>query len=182
MQFEQTTLKDAWLIALDPARDYRGYFARTFSVDEFAAQGLEANFPQHSISFNARSGTVRGMHFQNKPHQEAKLVRCTQGAIYDVAIDLRSDSPTRYQWVGAELTSDNHRMLYIPEGFAHGYQTLADSTEIFYQMSEFYHPESTGGVRWNDPAFDLTWPLAVTVIAERDATYPLIDRTNVAAP
>jgi|SoiMethySBSTD1v2_1073268.scaffolds.fasta_scaffold76936_3 dTDP-4-dehydrorhamnose 3,5-epimerase len=182
MIFRETDLNGVFIIEPEIIQDDRGFFACSWTPREFDEHGLNARLRQCNISFNKRSGTVRGMHFQNKPHQEAKLVRCTQGAIYDVAIDLRSDSPTRYQWVGAELTSDNHRMLYIPEGFAHGYQTLADSTEIFYQMSEFYHPESTGGVRWNDPAFDLTWPLAVTVIAERDATYPLIDRTNVAAP
>jgi dTDP-4-dehydrorhamnose 3,5-epimerase len=118
------------------------------------------------------------MHFQNKPHEEAKLVRCTQGAIYDVAIDLRPDSRTRYRWVAAELTSDNRRMLYIPEGFAHGYQTLTESAEIFYQMSESYHPESAGGLRWSDPVLGIDWPLPVTVIAERDATYPLLEDTQ----
>ena len=117
------------------------------------------------------------MHYQTKPYEEAKLVRCTSGAIYDVAVDLRADSPTRYQWVGSELSADNRRMLYIPEGFAHGYQTLTDGAEVFYQISENYHPECAEGLRWSDPVLAIDWPLPITVIAERDATYPLIERT-----
>jgi dTDP-4-dehydrorhamnose 3,5-epimerase len=181
MIFRETALNGVFIIEPEVIEDERGFFACSWTPDEFEKRGLDPRLVQCNISFNKRSGTVRGMHFQNKPHEEAKLVRCTRGAIYDVAIDLRSDSPTRYQWVGAELTGDNHRMLYIPEGFAHGYQTLADSTEIFYQMSEYYHPESAGGVRWDDPAFGLKWPLAVTVIAKRDATYPSVDLTTASA-
>lgn len=181
MIFRETNLKGVFIIEPEIIEDERGFFACSWTADEFEKQGLNPRLVQCNISFNSRSGTVRGMHFQNKPHEEAKLVRCTQGAIYDVAVDLRKDSPTKYRWVGAELSADNHRMFYIPEGFAHGYQTLADSTEIFYQMSEYYHPESAGGVRWNDPALNLKWPLPLTVIADRDANYPLLDLTDASA-
>jgi len=181
MIFRETELKGAFIIEPEIIEDERGFFACSWTPEEFKTHGLNPRLVQCNISFNKLSGTVRGMHFQKKPHEEAKLVRCTQGAIYDVAIDLRIDSPTRYHWVGAELTSDNHRMFYIPEGFAHGYQTLTDNVEIFYQMSEYYHPESAGGVRWDDPAFGIKWPLAVTVIAKRDATYPSLDLTSASA-
>ena len=172
MQFEQTTLKDAWLIALDPARDSRGYFARTFSVDEFAAQGLEANFPQHSISFNARSGTVRGMHFQRAPHSEVKLVRCAKGAIWDVIIDIRPTSPSFARWQGFYLTEENGRQLYIPKGFAHGFQTLSKDVIVNYLISEPYVPQSAAGVRHNDTTFNITWPLPVSVISNKDLQWP----------
>ncbi len=181
MIFRETDLNGVFIIEPELIEDERGFFACSWTPAEFEKHGLNPRLVQCNISFNKRSGTVRGMHFQNKPHEEAKLVRCTRGAIYDVAVDLRKDSPTRYQWVGAELSADNHRMLYIPEGLAHGYQTLTDGTEIFYQISEYYHPESAGGVRWDDPAFDIKWPLPVTVIADRDANYPSLDLTNVSA-
>jgi dTDP-4-dehydrorhamnose 3,5-epimerase len=175
MIFHQTDLSGVFIIEPELIEDERGFFACAWIASEFEQHGLNANLRQSNITLNARRGTVRGMHFQRKPHEEAKLTRCTRGGIYDVAIDLRPDSHTRYRWVGAELTSDNHRMLYVPEGFAHGYQTLTDDAEIFYQISEYYHPECAGGVRWNDPAFDIRWPLPVTVINERDANYPLLD-------
>lgn len=181
MVFRETELNGLFVIEPEIIEDERGFFACSWTPDEFERHGLNSRLVQCNISFNKRSGTVRGMHFQNKPHEETKLVRCTRGAIYDVAVDLRRDSPTQYRWLGAELSADNHRMLYIPEGFAHGYQTLTDSTEIFYQMSEYYHPESASGVRWNDPVFDIKWPLPVTVIADRDATYPSLDLTNASA-
>jgi dTDP-4-dehydrorhamnose 3,5-epimerase len=172
MRFERTTLKDAWFITLDPARDSRGYFARTFSVDEFAAQGLETNFPQHSISFNARSGTVRGMHFQREPHSEVKLVRCAKGAIWDVIIDIRPASPTFARWQGFHMTEENSCQLYIPEGFAHGFQTLSDDVVVNYLISEPYAPHSAAGVRHNDTTFNITWPLPVSVISEKDMQWP----------
>ena len=181
MNYHETKIPGVFIIEPELISDARGFFAMSWLPEEFETRGLNPLIAQCNISFNKRCGTVRGMHFQRKPHEEAKIVRCTRGAMYDVAIDLRRDSPTRYEWVAAELTADNYRMLYIPEGFAHGYQTLADDTEIFYQISESYHPESAGGVRWDDPAFGLKWPLPITVIAERDATYPLLDLTTAFA-
>lgn len=175
MIFHQTDLSGVFIIEPELIEDERGFFACAWITSEFEQQGLNPTVRQGNIAFNARRGTIRGMHFQKKPHEEAKLTRCTRGAIYDVAIDLRPDSATRYRWVGAELTAENHRMLYVPEGFAHGYQTLTDNTEMFYQISEYYHPECADGVRWNDPAFGIHWPLPVTVITERDANYPLLD-------
>lgn len=172
MIFTETKLKGAFIIEPERREDERGFFARLWCRDEFEAHGLATEFVQCSVSFNKKKGTLRGMHYQASPHKEAKLVRCTRGAIYDVIIDLRSDSPTFTQWVAAELTEENHRMLYVPEGFAHGFQTLQDNTEIFYQMSEFYHPESAKGVRWNDPVFSITWPPDERTIILRDMQYP----------
>jgi dTDP-4-dehydrorhamnose 3,5-epimerase len=178
MIFRDTELQGVFIIEPEIIEDERGFFACSWTTDDFQKRGLNPRLMQCNISFNKQKGTVRGMHFQRKPHEEAKLIRCTRGAIYDVAIDLRPGSPTQYKWVAAELTSDNHRLLYIPEGFAHGYQTLTDSAELFYQISEYYHPESAGGVRWNDPVFDIKWPLPLTKIAERDSTYPSLDLTT----
>ncbi|QJB28856.1 dTDP-4-dehydrorhamnose 3,5-epimerase [Limnospira fusiformis] len=138
---------------------------------EFSERGLNSNLVQCNISFNRHKGTLRGMHYQAKPHEEAKLVRCTMGAIYDVIIDIRPDSPTFKQWVAVELTAENRRMLYIPEGMAHGFQTLTDNTEVFYQMSEFYHPESARGIRWDEPIFGITWVFHSPVISLRDRSY-----------
>ena len=174
MIFRETLLHGLFIVEPEKIEDQRGFFACSWTAEAFALRGLNPKLVQCNVAANKARGTVRGMHFQIKPHEETKLVRCTRGAVYDVAIDLRNDSPTRYRWVSAELTSDNHRMLYVPEGFAHGYQTLTDNAEVFYQISEYYHPESAGGVRWDDPAFAIDWPLPVTVIAERDATYSLI--------
>lgn len=173
MIFNETKLPGVFIVEPEIITDERGFFACSWSPVEFEQQGLNPRLVQCNISFNNQRGTLRGMHFQAKPHEEAKLVRCTRGALYDVAIDLRTGSPSRYQWVAVELTADNRRMLYIPEGFAHGYQTLADETEVFYQMSESYHPESAGGLRWNDPAIGIEWPLSVTVISPRDQNYDL---------
>jgi dTDP-4-dehydrorhamnose 3,5-epimerase len=172
MRFEPAKLKDAWIIALDPARDSRGYFARTFSIDEFAAKGLETSFPQHSISHNAQSGTLRGMHFQRDPHGEVKLVRCVKGAIWDVIIDIRPTSPTFGRWQGFALTDQNGCQLYIPKGFAHGFQTLSDDVVVNYLISEPYAPQSAAGLRYNDPKFNITWPLPVSVISEKDTQWP----------
>jgi dTDP-4-dehydrorhamnose 3,5-epimerase len=151
--------------------DERGFFARTLCARELADQGLKHVFVQCSISFNNRKGTLRGLHYQTPPHEEVKLVRCTMGAIYDVIVDLRPASPTYLKYFAVELSQDNRKMLYVPEGFAHGFQTLADRTEVFYQISEFYHPEHSAGHRWDDPAFGIDWPLEVSVISERDRRY-----------
>lgn len=172
MIFIETKLRGAFIIEPEPLEDERGFFARTFDQKEFEAHGLNPRVMQCNISFNKKKGTLRGMHYQIAPYQEAKLVCCTKGAIYDVALDLRLDSPTLKQWIAVELTAENRRMLYIPEGFAHGFQTLEDNTEVFYQMSEFYHPESAKGVRWNDPAFGIVWPIAPSIISEKDRAYP----------
>lgn len=172
MIFHETRLPGVFEIHLEPKTDERGFFARTWCQTEFEAQGLHPNLVQCSISFNTRQGTLRGMHYQAQPHAEAKLVRCTRGAIYDVVLDLRPDSYTYKEWLAVVLTADNRNMVYVPEGCAHGFLTLADETEVFYQMSEFYSPESARGVRWNDPAFHIVWPAAIEVISERDRTYP----------
>ena len=171
MKFVATELAGAYLIEIERLEDERGFFARTFCRDEFAAHGLRSSFVQCNVSFNARKGTVRGMHFQEKPHEEAKLVRCTRGAIYDVIVDIRKGSPTRKLWTAVELTADNGRMLYVPEGLAHGFQTLENNSEVLYQMSEMHHPESARGLRWNDPAFAIRWPLASPILSDRDARF-----------
>ena len=174
MLFKETKLKGVFVVEPEIIADERGFFACSWSPIDFEKHELNPRLRQCNISFNNKRGTVRGMHFQEKPHEEAKLVRCTRGAMYDVAVDLRPGSPSRYRWQAVELTADNHRMLYIPEGLAHGYQTLADDTEIFYQMSESYHPESARGLRWDDPRVGIEWPLPMTVISERDAKFPLL--------
>ena len=172
MIFRETKLKGAFIIEPERLEDERGLFARTFCKEEFKAHGLNSRVVQCNISFNKKKGTLRGMHYQVAPHEEAKLVRCTRGAIYDVIVDLRPDSPTFKQWVAVELTADNHRMLYIPEGFAHGFQTLEDNTEVFYQMSESYHPESARGIRWDDPMFGIKWPnVRHRIVSEIDQSY-----------
>jgi dTDP-4-dehydrorhamnose 3,5-epimerase len=170
--FTPTAAAGAVLVDPEEMEDERGFFARSFCAREFRAHGLDPRVAQCNISFNRRKGTVRGLHFQHPPHAEAKLVRCTRGALYDVVVDLRSDSPTFLVHVGVELSALNHRMLYVPEGFAHGFQTLEDDTEVFYQMSAPFVADAVGGVRWNDPAFAVDWPLAVSEISERDRTYP----------
>ena len=174
MLFKETKLKGVFVVEPELIEDERGFFACSWSPDEFAGHGLNPRLRQCNISFNHKRGTLRGMHFQEKPHEEAKLVRCTRGAMYDVAVDLRPGSPSQYQWAAVELTADNRRMLYIPEGFAHGYQTLTDDTEIFYQMSESYHPQSAHGLRWDDPRLGIEWPLPVAVISKRDQEFDLI--------
>jgi dTDP-4-dehydrorhamnose 3,5-epimerase len=170
--FTETALKGAFLIEPERLEDDRGFFARTWCQQEFAARQLNARLRQCNISFNTRKGTLRGMHYQIAPHAETKLVRCTMGALYDAIIDLRLDSPTFKQWIAVELTAGNRRMLYIPEGFAHGFQTLKDDTEVFYQISEYYAPASARGIRWNDPAFGIEWPAAERTISERDRSHP----------
>ncbi len=172
MLFCEAKLPGVFEVEIDPHVDERGFFARSWCHDEFEAHGLDAKLVQCNISFNLRKGTLRGMHFQAAPHSETKLVRCTRGAIYDVVLDLRSSSPRFRNWFAMELTAGNHKAIYIPDGCAHGFLTLEDDTEVFYQMSEFYSPESARGVRWNDPAFGIIWPGNVEVISERDRTYP----------
>jgi dTDP-4-dehydrorhamnose 3,5-epimerase len=172
MIFKETPLKSACLVELQRLEDERGFFARSWCQREFEAHGLNSRLVQCNISFNKKQGTLRGMHYQAAPFEEAKLVRCTMGAIYDVIIDLRPASPTYKQYFGVTLTPEARNMLFIPAGFAHGFLTLADNTEVFYQMSEFYAPDYARGVRWNDLAFGITWPAPVQVISERDATYP----------
>lgn len=174
MIFAETRLKGAFLLDLERLADERGFFARSWCRDEFAEHALNTDLVQCNVSFNTRKGTLRGMHYQAPPHEEAKLVRCTSGAIYDVIIDMRPESATFRQWIGVELTADNRRMLYIPEGFAHGFQTLEGNTEVFYQMSAFYHPESSRGVRFDDPLLAISWPLADPILSDKDRAYPLL--------
>lgn len=172
MLFHQAKLPDVYEIQIESHLDERGFFARTWCKKEFEANGLNSALVQCSISFNKKKGTLRGIHYQTGPYAEAKLVRCTRGAIYDVVVDLRRSSPEFKNWVAVVLTAENRKALYVPEGLAHGFLTLEEDTEVFYQMSEFYYPESAGGVRWNDPAFGISWPSSVEVISERDKTYP----------
>ena len=172
MKFEESKILGAFEITPESIPDERGFFARAWCQNDFALQGLNSRLVQCNISFNTLAGTLRGMHYQAAPHAESKLVRCTQGAIYDVVVDMRAESPTFKNWFGAELTAENHRMIYVPEGCAHGFITLKDKTEVFYQMSEFYKPESAHGIRWDDPVFKIIWPAKVQVISERDRNYP----------
>lgn len=168
MKFIETKLKGAFIIELERLEDERGFFARTFCQREFEEYGLNPKVVQCNMSFNRKKGTLRGMHYQAFPYEEAKLVRCIKGAIYDVIIDLRPNSIAFKKWLAVDLTEQNRRMIYIPEGFAHGFQTLRDNTEIFYQMSEFFRPEYARGVRWNDPAFEIGWPIEDPIISTND--------------
>ena len=168
MIFTETTLKGAYVIEAERKEDERGFFARTCCQEEFRARGLSPRVAQCSVSFNENKGTLRGMHYQVAPHQETKLVSCVRGAIYDVIIDLRPDSPTYCHWFAVDLSAENYKMLYIPEGFAHGFQTLEDTSEVFYQMSESYYPQAARGVRWDDPAFGIEWALECKVISAKD--------------
>ena len=175
MIFTETKLKGAFSIELERQADERGFFARTWCQREFAEHHLNTRWVQGNVSFNAKRGTLRGMHYQADPYGESKLVRCTTGAVYDVIIDLRPASPTFKQWLAVELTGENHRMIYIPAGFAHGAQTLTDNCELFYQMGEFYQPDAARGVRWDDPAFGIEWPSAPPegrIITPKDRAWP----------
>jgi dTDP-4-dehydrorhamnose 3,5-epimerase len=172
MEFIETKLKGAFLIRLSKIEDHRGFFARGWCRDEFSKHGLTANMVQLNVGFSHKRGTLRGLHFQDPPHQEAKFIRCTRGAIFDVIVDLRPDSPTRGQWVGTELTFENTLMLYAPEGFAHGYQTLVDDTEIYYLTSSFYVASAARGLRYNEPAFGISWPLPIGSISDSDQNWP----------
>jgi dTDP-4-dehydrorhamnose 3,5-epimerase len=174
MQFIATQLEGAWII--DPQRlaDERGFFARSWCQAQFEQRGLVGQLVQCNISFNHKRGTLRGMHYQTPPHAEAKLVRCTRGAIYDVIVDIRRESPTYQQWVAVELTAENHRMTYAPGGCAHGFQTLADDSEVFYQMSHAYEQQAAAGLRFDDPDVGINWPLEVTMISDKDRSLPLL--------
>jgi dTDP-4-dehydrorhamnose 3,5-epimerase len=172
MKFVETKLKGSFIIDPERLEDERGFFARSWCQQEAKQYGLEPQWLQCNISYNKSKGTMRGMHYQAAPFEEAKLVRCTMGAICDVIIDLRPDSVTFKKWTAVELSSENRRMFYIPGGFAHGFLTLQDNTEIFYQMSEFYAPAYARGVRWNDPAFGILWPTDIAVISDQDQNYP----------
>jgi dTDP-4-dehydrorhamnose 3,5-epimerase len=171
MIFTAAQLDGAWLIDLEPREDERGFFARLWCRQELAAQGLDTEIAQESLSFNRRRGTLRGLHFQRPPHEETKIVRCTRGAILDVIVDLRPQSPSYLSWQGFELTAKNRKAIYVPKGFAHGFQTIADNSEILYQISEFYAPDSAGGYRYDDVALGIAWPLPVTAISERDLSW-----------
>jgi dTDP-4-dehydrorhamnose 3,5-epimerase len=172
MKFTELVLPGAFLIELEPHADERGFFARSFCEEEFAAHGLVTRFPQNNLSRNKRAGTLRGMHYAVAPSVETKVVRCATGAIHDVIIDLREGSPTYARWVAAELTAQNGRALYIPAGFAHGFLTLADDTDVVYQMGDVFRPQTARGFRWNDPRFAVAWPQAPVMISTRDASYP----------
>lgn len=175
MRFVETPLAGAFAIEAEPHADERGSFARTFCVRDFAERGLATGFAQCSTSFNRRAGTLRGMHWQLAPHAEAKLVRCTAGAVFDAIVDLRPDSPTLGRWFGCELSAGSRRMLYVPEGFAHGFQALRDESEVFYQISAPYAPEAARGFRFDDPAVGIRWPLPPSVVSKRDRELPAFD-------
>jgi dTDP-4-dehydrorhamnose 3,5-epimerase len=174
MRFSRTQLTGAYLVHLDARVDQRGSFARAFCAREFAAEGLETAFVQANISTSAEAGTLRGMHFQREPHAEVKLVRCVKGSIYDVVVDMRKDSPTYLRWFGAELSEDNGVMMYVPKGFAHGYQTQTSGATAFYMVSAYYEPTSEGGLRFDDPRLSIAWPRAVSGISGKDAAWPLL--------
>lgn len=180
MIFTETKLHGAFIIDPEKRGDERGFFARTWCAKEFAAHGIPATMVQGNLSTNVRRGTLRGMHFQAAPHQEDKLVRCTKGAIYDVIVDLRPQSPTYRQWIGAELSAENYRMLFVPKDFAHGYQTLTDGAEVTYLVSAEYAPAAARGLRHDDPALGIDWPMPVTVISQADSTWPLLAEAEAA--
>jgi dTDP-4-dehydrorhamnose 3,5-epimerase len=172
MEFTETTLKGAFLVGFNKIADHRGFFARGWCRDEFARHGLTANMVQLNVGFSHKKGTLRGLHYQVAPHEEAKFVRCTRGALFDVIVDLRPGSPTRGRWFGAELTAENGLMMYLPEGFAHGCQTLSDDTEMYYMTSAPYVAAAAHGLRYDEPIFGISWPLPVAVISDADANWP----------
>jgi dTDP-4-dehydrorhamnose 3,5-epimerase len=172
MKFIETNLKGSYIIEPEPSTDERGFFARSWDVNEFKKMGLNSNVVQSSISYNKLKGTVRGMHYQIKPYEETKFVRCTRGSVFEVLLDLRPNSKTFLKWTSVELTSNNYKMVYAPEGFALGFQTLENNTELIYQMSQFYSTEFQRGIRWDDAYFNIKWPLKMTVVSNRDTTFP----------
>ena len=174
MKFAPTTLAGLWLIDLELREDERGFLARTYCDNEFAARGLNTRWPQCNLTLTKKRGAIRGMHYQDEPRPEIKLIRCSAGAIFDVLVDVRRNSPTFGKWEGFELTSQNRKMLYVPGGFAHGFQTLADNCEVFYHMSEFYVPELARGLRWNDPEVAINWPFPAALVSDRDQNLPLL--------
>jgi dTDP-4-dehydrorhamnose 3,5-epimerase len=179
MIFIETELKGAFVIEPERLEDERGFFARTWCTQEFEAHGLNPNLVQCNISFSKKKGTIRGMHYQAPPYEEAKFIRCTTGAIYDVIIDLRPDSKSFMHWIAVELPAESRKMIYVPEGFAQGCQILMDNTEIYYQMSEFFAPEYARGLRWNDPLFNINWPQKVTTISVKDQNWPDFDPSKI---
>ncbi len=178
MLFTETALKGAYIVDIKRLEDERGFFARGYCQQEFVAQQITSTVVQTNFSFNKKKGTLRGMHLQYAPYEETKLVRCTRGAIYDVIIDMRVDSETYTQWIGVELTAENYRMLFVPEGFAHGFITLTDNTDVCYQVSQFYTPGYEGGFRWDDPTFQIRWPIDPVIISEKDQAHPLFSNTT----
>jgi len=172
--FNETKLKGSYVIELEPITDERGFFARSFDEKIFSNLGLSNNFVQSNISFNQKKGTLRGLHFQEKPYGENKLIRCTQGKAFEILIDLRINSPTYKKSIDVILSSENHKMIYVPEGFALGFQTLEDNTELFYQMSQYYEPNYSRGIIWNDPSLKISWPLIPTVISKKDQTFSIL--------
>lgn len=176
MIFTELALRGAYIVDVELREDERGHFARSFCSEEFARRDLKIKVAQCNVSFNRRKGTLRGMHFQTPPKAEAKLVRCTRGSVHDVIVDLRDGSPTFARWVAVELSEENSRMIYVPEGFAHGFQTLVDNSEVFYQMFESYSPEHARGVRWDDPTVGIRWPLSNPIVSERDHMFPYLER------
>lgn len=174
MKFTGLEIPGSFLIDLEPFVDDRGFFARAWCADEFAAAGIDAAFVQANIGRNKHRGTLRGLHYQEAPHAEAKLVRCTRGAVYDVLVDLRPESPTYRAWFGSELSAENHRMLFVPEGCAHGYQSLTDDAEVYYQVSSRYAPGAERGIRYDDPAIGVRWPLPISNISPKDRAWPLL--------
>lgn len=172
MTFEETKINGAYVVKLERIEDHRGYFARAWCRKELEQMNLETDIKQYNASFNHKKGTLRGLHFQKAPHAETKYVRCTNGAVYDVIVDLRPNSPTYKEWMGVELSADNMKMLYVPKGCAHGYLTLTDSAEVFYLVTAFYNQGAEGGVRYNDPEFNIQWPIDITEISEKDKNRP----------
>ena len=173
MIFTETKLDGAYIIESEKFIDERGFFARTWDIHEFIKNGINSTFVQCSVSFNNKKGTLRGMHYQIYPYEESKLIRCTKGKIFDVIVDLRKNSKTFKKWIGIELSQDNHKMIYVPEGFAHGFQTLEDNSEVFYQISKEYNSKSARGIRWDSPKISISWPLKVSVISQKDKNLPL---------
>jgi dTDP-4-dehydrorhamnose 3,5-epimerase len=175
MIFTETYLKGAYIIDIKFMEDERGFFGRSYCLREFESLGLNTNVVQANVSYNKKKGTLRGLHMQSAPNSETKLVRCTRGAIYDVIVDLREGSETYKKWVGVELTANNYRMLYVPEGFAHSFITLEDNTEVTYQVTQFYTPGAERGYRWDDPSFNIQWPIVPEIISEKDQSHPLFE-------
>ena len=176
MIFTETSLPGVYLIDIEPVEDSRGFFARGWCRKEFEEHGLDAAISQVNMSFNPDAGTLRGLHYQQEPNAEAKTVRCVRGAVFDVAVDMRESSPNYLQWIGHELSAENHESLYIPKGFAHGYLTLVPDTELLYSVTEFYAPDAEGGIRYDDPALAIEWPAPVLVISDKDASWPNLKR------
>ena len=174
MTFESTEIDGVWVVGLEPIADERGFFARTWCAREFAEHGIASTFVQENVGYSTHAGTLRGLHYQREPHAEVKLVRCTAGAVWDVAVDLREASPTRFRWCGIELTAEARNMLYVPEGCAHGYLTLTDGAEVRYLTSAYYEPAFASGARYDDPRFGIRWPEPVTVLSDQDRGWPLI--------